>query len=181
MARRRIIDDSKLTELFRQGKSLQDIGLALGVSKVAVHKRLKKLSLSRMPESLEKLTPKQKNFCLAVASGQSRTAAVMQVYDVTSRESAKALQTDLMRNPVIKTAIDDLMEMKGIGRDYRIEKLREHLEHLDPVVSLKSLDMAFKLGDDYPASKNINVNVTRSFIEYPDLPKYTPKEGDNND
>ena len=148
MPRPRLIDDTKMIGLYKQGKSLKDIGKELNVSSVAIHKRIKKLNLKHLPESLEKLTHKEKSFVLAVAEGQSRTSAVMQTFDVSSRESAKALQTTLMKDPEIRLAIDDLMEMKGIGREYRIEKLKQHLEHPDPVVSLKSLDMAMKIADD---------------------------------
>lgn len=177
MPRPRLIDDDKMISLYKQGKSLKVIGKELNVSSVAIHKRIKRLNLKHLPESLDKLTHKEKSFALAVASGQSGTSAVMQTYDVSSRESAKALQTTLMKNPEVRQAVDDLMEMKGIGREYRIEKLKYHLEHPDPVISLKSLDMACKLGDDYPASKSVNLNLTQSFITYDNIPKYMPEEG----
>jgi hypothetical protein len=153
MPAHRKIDDSKLTELLKQGKSDREIGRELGVSHVAVHKKAKRLGLLRLPQSLENLTDKQREFCLAVASGQSRISAVMQTYDVTTRESAKALQKTLMKDPAIATAVTDLMEMKGIGREYRIDKLKEHLDSKDPVISLKSLDMAFKISGDEDAAK----------------------------
>lgn len=153
--RRRLIDDSKLKELLRQGMTLKEMAKVLNVSHVAVHKRIKKIGLMELPESVKTLTDKERNFCLAVVSGQSRTSAVMQTYDVSSRESAKALQNSLMKNPEIKVAIDDLMELKGIGREYRIERLAEHMRSPDPVISLKSLDMGFKLsGDELEAKRD---------------------------
>lgn len=163
MARPRLIDDGQMISLYKQGKSLADIGRELNVSSVAIHKRIKRLALSRVPESLSKLTDKARNFALAVASGQSRTAAVMQTYDVTSRDSAKALQTSLMKDPEIRTAIDELMETKGIGKAYRVDKLKQHLDNPDPVISLKSLDMAFKLSGDEQEAKRNNVPVKDSF------------------
>lgn len=169
MARPRIINDTKLSELYKQGKSLAEIGKALNVSGVAIHKRLKRLSLSRMPESLDKLTAKERNFALAVASGQSRTAAVMATYDVSSRESAKALQQSLMKDPEIRTAIDELMETKGIGKSYRVEKLKQHLENADPVVALKSLDMAFKLSGDEQEARRNNTPVKDDIQVFVDL------------
>jgi|GEM_PF-808454 len=164
MARPKVIDDNKLIELFRQGKSLKQMGDALGVSHVAVHKRIKRLGLLQLPESFGNLTDKEKQFCLSVARGQSRINAVMQTYDVTSRESAKALQRTLMKNPEIRVAIDDLMEQKGIGREFRIEKLGEHMKSIDPVVSLKALDMGFKLSGDEQEAKRHNPD-TPSFID----------------
>lgn len=153
MPRPKVIDDTKLTELYQQNRTLKSIGDELGVSHVAVHKRIKRLRLSKLPKSLEKLTDKEKGFCMAVVGGQSRISAVMQTYDVTSRESAKAIQKTLMKNPEIRACIEDMMEMKGIGRDFRLTKLSEHMNHPDPVISLKSLDMAFKLSGDAEESK----------------------------
>jgi hypothetical protein len=148
MAGRRIINDAKLTELYRQGMPLKEIGKELGVSHVAIHKRAKRLNLSRLPEAFKPLTEKERQFCLTVAGGQSRINAVMATYDVVNRNSAKALQHTLMKNPEIRLAIDELMEQKGIGRDFRITKLGEHIQSPDPVVSLKALDMACKIADD---------------------------------
>lgn len=171
MPRPKLIDDSRLMQLYQKGMTLKEIGRELNVSSVAAHKRIKKLALSRMPDSLERLTDKRRDFALAVASGQSRTGAAMQVYDVSSRESAKALQTTLMKDPEIRTAIDDLMEISGIGRQYRVEKLKQHLEHSDPSISLKSLDIGFKLANDYPPQKNLNMNIGVN-ISPVDMTKY---------
>lgn len=167
----RKINDKELLEFLREGKKNQkEIAEHLGVSPVAIHKRIKRLNALQLPKSLENLTEKEKNFAIAVASGQSRTNAVMQSYDVTSRESAKALQQTLMKNPEIRTAIDDLMELKGIGREYRVEKLKQHLENPDPVVSLKSLDMAFKIAGDEEASKRqMQEKPALSFTQIADL------------
>lgn len=162
--RRRIIDDGKLKELLRQGKTLMEMGKELGVSHVAVHKRIKKIGLLELPKSLESLTAKEQKFAIAVAGGKSRISAVMETYDVTSRESAKALQNTLMKNPEIRIAIDDLMEVKGIGREFRIEKLGEHMKSHDPVVSLKALDMGFKLSGDEGESKR-NATLEKHAID----------------
>lgn len=148
MARPRILNDDAVIELFKQGLSLAEIGRQLNVSSVAIHKKVKRLGLTRLPESLSKLTGKKQDFVLAVASGQSRINAAMSSFDVTTRDSAKALQQTLMKDPGVKLAISELMEVKGIGRDFRVEKLRQHIDNPDPIVSLKSLDMAMKAADD---------------------------------
>jgi hypothetical protein len=173
MARRRLIDDAKMTELFRQGKTLKQIGEALGVSHVAIFKRIKRLGLQELPKSLEVLTDKEKGFCLAVAGGQSRISAVMQTYDVTTRKSAKTLQNTLMEKPEIRTAIDDLMEMKGTGREFRVDKLGQHMNNPDPVISLKALDMGFKLSGDEQEAKRYPT-TGRSYIEI-DISEYEDK------
>jgi hypothetical protein len=150
VGRRRLIDDANLIEKYKQGKSLKEIGKENNppVSHIAVFNRAKSLGLSRLPKSVESLTEKERNFCLAVVGGKSRINAVMETYDVTSRGSAKALQQTLMKNPAIKASISDLMEARGIGKVFRVEKLAEHLNSRDEMISLKSLDMACKLADD---------------------------------
>ena len=155
----RRIDDEKLTELLKQGKSYREIGEEFGVSAPAICKRVKRLGLLNMPESMGSLTDKEKQFCLAVSSGQSRISAAMQAYDVASRESAKALQNTLMKNPEIQTAIADLMERYGLSRSYRLKKLKQHVDNRDPLISLRALDQSWRL-DGYQASSEANVNIT---------------------
>ncbi len=58
-----------------------------------------------------------------------------------------------MKNPEIRLAIDELMEYHGLGRSYRIKKLADHVDNADPNVSLKALDMTFKLDNSYPSQK----------------------------
>jgi hypothetical protein len=181
MARPKVIDDTRLIELFKEGKSLKYIGDALGVSHVAVHKRIKRLGLLQLPKSFESLTGKEKQFCLSVAGGQSRINAVMQTYEVTSRESAKALQRTLMNNPKISVAINDLMEQKGIGREFRIDKLGEYMRHPDPIIGLKALDMGFKLSGDELEAKRQTPDKP-SFIEISmdmDIPRADKTEGED--
>jgi hypothetical protein len=46
------------------------------------------------------------------------------------------------------------------------------MEHNDPTVSLRALDMGFKLADDYPATKSMNLNVNADILHPVDLSKY---------
>ena len=73
----------------------------------------------------------------------------MKAYECSSLLRAKVIGSQLMGKPDDQTAISDLMEMKGIGRNFRVDKLGEHLRHPDPVVSLKALD----LGSSFPGMK----------------------------
>jgi DNA-binding CsgD family transcriptional regulator len=162
MGGRRKIDDTRLLELFRQGLTQTAISKRLGVSVVAVHKRLKKILpnvLEAIPEggpSLEHLTPRQAQFCRLVAQGKSRTQAVMETYEVKNRATAKAMQNELMQNPEIEQSIKELMDFYGITRSYRVQRLKHHIDSHDEVVGLKALDMSFKL-DGYPKSENVSV------------------------
>lgn len=126
--RQRKIDDNELIELWKQGKNQKQIAKVLGVSNVAIHKRLKKLLplIMPLPESVKKLTPKEQKFCHLVAQGESRTNAVMQTYEVSSRRSAKALQNELMKKDWFNKG-----RLKGvkIGAEWHIseENLRKFL------------------------------------------------------
>ena len=145
-------DDNQILQLLREGKSQAEIARTLGVSAVAIHKRLKRIITK--PESLDRLTPKEQKFALAVAEGKSRISACMEAFDVASRESAKALQNTLMQKDDIKIAISELMRIYGLTRGYRIHRLKSHVDNIDPVVSLKALDLSWKLDGSYETAKN---------------------------
>lgn len=154
----RKIDDDKLFEMLHQGKQQKEIAHIMGVSEPAISQRLNKLLPP--PESLKSLTEKEQRFVLEKVKGKkTNTEAALLSYEVGSRESAKVIGSQLMDRPEIRKAIDDLMELKGIGREFRIEKLGQHMKNRDPNVSLKALDMGFKLANDYPAQRNINLNA----------------------
>jgi len=148
---RRIIDDNILLEMLKAGKMQKEIAEHFKVSRVAVCKRVKRLLPP--PKSLEVLTDKEKQFAIERASGRTATQAALKAFECSSMHSAKVIGSQLMGKPEVQGAINDLMEMKGIGRDFRVERLGEHMRHPDPVVSLKALDMGFKLAGDEEAVK----------------------------
>jgi hypothetical protein len=59
----------------------------------------------------------------------------------------------------IKMAIDELMNHCGLTKGYRVRKLKSHVDNRDPNVSLKGLDMSFKLDGSYAPEKHLNVNL----------------------
>jgi transposase len=152
MAQRKV-DDNIVLQLLREGKNQAQIAKHFKVSPVAIHKRLKKILPK--PQSLKNLTPKEQKFVVAVAEGKSRTQAAMDSFDVSTRASAKAMQNVLMQKDDIKIAIAELMDIFGLTRGYRINKLKSHIDHIDPGVSLKGLDMSFKLDGLYAAEKRV--------------------------
>jgi hypothetical protein len=167
--RARKVSDEQILNLHEQGLNQSQIGEALGVSNVAIHKRLKRILVMA---NLEKLTPKEQKFCLAVSEGKSRTQAVMEVYDVSSRDSAKALQNTLMSKPEIVESISSLMDAHGLTRSHRIKILKKHVDNeTDPNVSIRALDMTFKLDNSYPPQRNVNLNLDCN-ISPVDLSKY---------
>ena len=162
MAQRKI-DDTIVLQLLREEKNQREIADHFKVSPVAIHKRLKKILLK--PQSLEQLTPKEQKFAMAVAEGKSRTQAAMDSFDVSSRESAKALQNTLMKKDNMRIAIAEMMDIYGLTRGYRISKLKSHIDHVDPGVSLKGLDMSFKLDGLYsPEKHDIGIVDIRALV-----------------
>ena len=165
--RKRLTDDNIILKMLKEEKTQKQIAEYFGVSPVAIHKRIKRLI--PLPGSLQKLTEKEQKFCIEKAKGKTATQAVMNSFEVTSRESAKVIGSQLMAKPEIQTAITDLMEYHGLTKSYRIQKLKNHVDNRDPNVSLKALDMSFRLDNSYPPSKNVNVNIN---IPLPDLSEY---------
>jgi hypothetical protein len=170
--RARIVSDEQIVNLYKQGLNQSEIGKALSVSNVAIHKRLKRILVI---QKLERLTPKEKQFCLGVAEGKSRTQSAMEAYDCSSRESAKALQNTLSEKSEIQESITAIMDLQGLTRTNLVKVLKKHIfNDTDPHASLRGLDMGFKLQNSYPAQKNINLNANVN-IDPVDLSKYRNK------
>jgi hypothetical protein len=154
------IDDTGLLTMFKEGKLQKEIATHFGVSPVAVCKRLKRLL--PVPESVfDKfdLTEKEKAFCIEKAKGRNNTQAALASYEAGSLQSAKVIGSQLMDKPEIQQSIIELMDSCGLTRNYRIKKLKQHIDHVDPQASLRALDMSFKLDNSYPPTKSINVNM----------------------
>lgn len=164
------IDDDKLLEMLQQGMQQKEIAQIMEVSAPAICQRLKRLLPP--PDSLKKLTEKERRFVLEKVKGKkTNTEAALLSYEVGSRESAKVIGSQLMDKPEIRKAIDDLMELKGYGREFRVEKLGQHMNNRDPNVSLKALDIGFKLANDYPPQRSINLNANLDITPV-DVEKY---------
>ena len=154
--RERKTDDQEILRLLQEGKNQKEIAKHFGVSPVAIHKRLKRLTLPPPPESLQKLTRKEQKFCIAVSQGKTQTQAAMDSYDVTSRESAKSLSSQLMAKPEIQMSITELMDYCGIDKPYRIRRLKQIIDSSDLNIAHKGLDMSFKLDGSYAAEKHLH-------------------------
>ena len=161
---RRKFDDNHLFALLKAGNNQKEAAKLLGVSAPAITKRLKRLVPP--PESLQKLTPKEQKFAVAVAHGKTKTQACFETFEVTSRESAKALGTTLMKKADVREAIADLMDQKGLTQEYRVGKLKNHVDHADPNISLKALDQSWKLDGSYAPEKHLNLNAGIATADY---------------
>ncbi|MFO0752977.1 MAG: hypothetical protein U0411_06595 [Thermodesulfovibrionales bacterium] len=172
----RKIDDSKLLEMIEDGKSQKDCAAFFNVSEPAITKRLKKLRACVLPESVKRLTGKEQRFVLALTQGRTQTAAAMEAFDVTSRDSAKTIGSRLAKEPEIKAAITDLLSMKGASPGWVAERFKFWGDALDPQASLRAVENVAKLHDLYPASKSMNMNIDMATLVKVDLSEYENPE-----
>ena len=140
-------NDETILSMLKDGKPQKEIAEYFNVSPAAISKRVKRLIPP--PKSLEQLTEKEKKFAVGVAGGKTKTVAALEAFDTSTRESAKTLGIKLMEKPSVNTAIADLMEYHGMGRSYRVGKLKQHVDNADPGVSLKALDQSWRLDGGY--------------------------------
>jgi predicted transcriptional regulator len=153
----RKINDTELLTLKDQGMPQKEIAQHFGVSDAAVSKRLKRLK--PLPESLNKLADKEQQFAIEVAGGKTQTLSALSAYECSSMAAAKTIGSQLMAKPDIQVAVGDLMQEEGLSRRYRVRKLKQHIDALDPNASLKGLDQSWKLEGLY-AEKIVHAHVS---------------------
>jgi len=128
-------DDKVILQMLREGKTQKEIAEHFNVSGAAICKRVKKLA------------------------GSTQTQAALDSHECSSLDSAKSMGYQLMQKPDIQTAVAELMQEEGLTRRYRVQKLKGHIDHADPNVSLKGLDQSWKLDGAY-TEKHVHVHAT---------------------
>lgn len=164
--RKKKIDDNQLLSLLKSGKNQKEAAAILGVSAPAVTKRLRRLR--PMPESLKSLSLKEQRFVVEVAKGATQTRAALSAFDCGSLASGKAIGSQLMARAEVREALNDLLELH-LPQSYRIKRLREHTDHSDPAVSLRALDLSWKLDGSFAPEKHLNLTAAISPV---DMSKY---------
>jgi hypothetical protein len=162
------VDDEILLQMLHSGTEQKQIAAFFGCAPSYITKRKKYLQLQNivMPESFAALTQQQQKFVLAKVSGKTNVAACQDAYETTSMESAKALGSNMMKNPDIQASIAELMDMHGLTKDARIKQLSTLVYHKDGNLSLKALDQSWKLDGSYaPEQRQIDVNVLVDVLE----------------
>lgn len=157
--RQRKTDDQEILRLLEEGKTQREIACRFGVSPVAIHKRLKRLTPPPDAPNFNQLTSKEKRFVLEKISGKSNINAVMQSHDVTTKGSAKSMASQLMAKPEIQMSISELMEYCGIDKPYRIRRLKQIIDSSDLNIAHKGLDMSFRLDASYAPERHMSMNV----------------------
>ena len=151
-------DDHLILKMLRDGNTQKKIAEHFNVSGAAICKRVKKI-LSKKPESFKQLTERQQKFALAISEGKTQTQAALDSHECSSLDSAKSMGYQLMQKPDIQIAVAELMQEEGLTRRYRVQKLRTHIDHPDPNVSLKGLDQSWKLDGAY-TEKHVHVHTS---------------------
>jgi hypothetical protein len=162
---KRKVNDFELLEFLKQDKTQKQAAQHFKVSPAYICKKLKRL-LPQPFDALDKynLTDQQKNFVIEKTKGATNTQAALCSYEVSSIQSAKVIGSQLMAKPEIKMALSELLELH-IPQQHKVRRLRSHVDHHDPVVSLKALDMSWKLDGSYAPEKHISVFSVRDAVE----------------
>lgn len=172
--RGRKIDDSELLEMFQTGNPQKYIALHFNCSPAAICRRLKRLLPP--PESFTALTPSKQRFVKAVVSGKSRTQAALESFDCKDRNSAKAIQHALKKDEAVNESISELFKRGGASLPLRINRHAELCRHNDPAVSLKALDLSYKVEGLYGADKEATQEPIQIQINVIGDSKYEPYE-----
>ena len=152
------VDDEKLIEMLEQKIPQKEIASFFGCAESYITKRKKRLLGPNMDEleTFSSLTDQQKRFVIAKAEGQTNVQAVTNSYEVTSKDSAKSLGTQLMQNPAIQRSLTELMNYNGLTKEDRIKQLKKLVFHNDGNISLRALDQTWKLDGSYAPEQHVN-------------------------
>jgi hypothetical protein len=122
--------------------------------------RIKKGSLPLVePESMKLLSEEDKRFVFAKVEMKYGADAAEAVYQVQNRNSAKALACMKMKDPLIRASVVELMDMRGLTKDDRIQQLKKLVFSKDGNISLRALDQTWRLdGSFQPLQVDFNVN-----------------------
>ncbi len=165
MRQNRKTNDAEILALKEKGLNCKQISewylreKNIKVSSVAVWKRLKKLAPYVILEKYN-LPEDRKGFVIEKARGLSNVDAVLRSHkEVSTRDSAKSIGCQLMKDPDVNAAIQDIMAQEGAPRRARVQVLGGHIFSKDPEVSLRALDQSWKLSGDYAPEKSLNMNL----------------------
>ena len=129
-------------------KSLGQIAAHFGVSRSAMGQKFKKFdSYIKNREIVEKhgLTKEEGEFCKKLVNGHNCGTAMSAIRPDLTPNSAEDAGRRMHKRDDIRAAIRDMMELKGIGLERRIDKLKEHIESKNAQLSLKALDQSWRI------------------------------------
>jgi len=152
------INYNELQEMLKGGQKQADCARHFQVSEAAICKAVKRLKAAEIPESMERLTDKQRIFVLNRAEGKNATESALTAYECASRDVAKTLGCRMAKDPDVMAALSDLMAQEGIPQRRRIQRLRHLIESKDLSAVSRGLDMSWKLDGSY-APEKVDINA----------------------
>ncbi|MFZ4439422.1 MAG: hypothetical protein ACOYOS_13415 [Syntrophales bacterium] len=153
------IDDAVAQQMRKDGKQQREIADHFNVSESAMSQWSKRQQKSELPESFKALTAGEQKFVLAKVSGKSSAAAAMDSFECGSYDSGKTIGSRLNGDPDVQRAIHDLLHEEGIGRRYRVQRLKAVINSSDLGLCAKGVEIANKMVGDYlPEKLTVEIN-----------------------
>lgn len=143
------INLDEMRSLLASGKSQADCSRHFLCSEMAISKAVRRLKAAVLPESMQRLTLKERTFVENLSSGMTPTQSAEAAYDCNSREVARSLGCRMSKDPDIELALADLMSQENIPRRRRIQRLGNLIESNDLSAVSRGLDISFKLDHGY--------------------------------
>jgi hypothetical protein len=157
------IDDKLFIKMIKAQTPMQKIADHFGVSPTACYykrDRMKKKGTLKIPTAL---SVQQQEFVELVEHKVAPIEAIKAVYAPNPGTEKMALQR-VMSQPAVKEAIGSLLDAAKLTRQHLATRLREHVDSPKDEISLRATIEGFKLHDDYPAQKNINIAVNLDWL-----------------
>jgi hypothetical protein len=107
----------------------------------------------RLKELLPNKSDKERKWVEAVSSGMSKTNAALAVYDVKDRASAKTIGQRLGADPDLQISIQNLLHEEGIGRRYRVQKLKQVIDSPDLGLTIRGIETAARMCGEFQSDK----------------------------
>ena len=118
------------------------------------------------------LTIKQRKYVKEyVANGGNGTQAVLNSHDYKSTKAASVMSSTLLKKDKINKSIESILNRVGLDLESISSPLEtiihSPIKDVKPADTLRALDMAYKLHNAYPPSKNISArfSITKKYSQ----------------
>jgi hypothetical protein len=116
-----------------------------------------------------KLTIKQRKFIKEYARTGNGTQSVLSAYNIKNKQVASNYSTELIKKPLIKKSIEQVLNRSGLDLDSISDKvgsiLHSEIKEVKANDALRAADILYRLHNAYPASKSISArfNITKKY------------------